>query len=335
MVNVNLNVTVPAIEKLLDYTASGVGSVAGAMLAPVKAHLEATANRITARGEADSLRIIASAQSDARSTLVSADYIVEGEIDIAQKVNQRIQFQEEKRQRNIESVVRQAATELGDKDVPDNETDHDWTARFFGEVQDVSSEEMQSLWAKVLAGEIERPGSTSIQTLSILRNLGLATAIVFRRFCSVCVSVSFESHFSDGESSFSGKQRSGECSTNHMGSTSARSTLLNEHGLIISDYNSWFDYNVSIEPWSSTTKLGQVVCPFSFQDKYWVLSPTAERAANKEFQLSGVALTSSGRELSQVVNLEPMDGYAEALTKFFASKNLRMTEVDSLLPQEV
>ncbi len=334
MVNVNLNVTVPAIEKLLDYTASGVGSVAGAMLAPVKAHLEATANRITARGEADSLRIIASAQSDARSTLVSADYIVEGEIDIAQKVNQRIQFQEEKRQRNIESVVRQAATELGDKDVPDNETDHDWTARFFGEVQDVSSEEMQSLWAKVLAGEIERPGSTSIQTLSILRNLGLATAIVFRRFCSVCVSVSFESHFSDARVPSLGSNAAGNALQSY-GLNFGTLNLLNEHGLIISDYNSWFDYNVSIEPWSSTTKLGQVVCPFSFQDKCWVLSPTAERAANKEFQLSGVALTSSGRELSQVVNLEPMDGYAEALTKFFASKNLRMTEVDSLLPQEV
>ena len=331
---VHVNLTVPAIEKLLDYTASGVGSVAGAMLAPVKAHLEATANRITAHGEADALRIIASAQSDARSTLVSPDYIVQGEIDIAQKVNQRIQFQEEKRQRNIESVVRQAATELGNKDVPDNETDHDWTARFFGEVQDVSSEEIQSLWAKVLASETERPGSTSIQTLSILRNLDLATAIVFRRLCSVCVSVSFESSFSDMRVPSLG----GNAATNALksyGLNFGTLNLLNEHGLIISDYNSWFDYNVSIEPWSPKPKLGHMVSPFGFQGKYWVLSPTAERAVNKEFKLSGVSLTRSGRELSQVVDLEPMDDYTEALAKFFASENLRMTEVESLLPREV
>ena len=334
MVNVNLHITVPAMEKLLDYTASGVGSVAGAMLAPVKAHLEATAKRITAHGKADSLRIIASAQSDARSTLISPDYIIEGEIDIAQKINQRIQFQEEKRQRNIESVVRQAATELGDKEVPDNETDHDWTARFFGEVQDVSSEEMQSLWAKVLAGEIERPGSTSIHTLSILRNLSLATAVVFSRLCSACVSVSFEGYFSDMRVPSLGSN----AATNALqpyGINFSTLNLLNEHGLIISDYNSWFDYNVSIEPWSSTTRLNQMVSPFSFQGKYWVLSPTTERAANKEFRLSGVALTSSGRELSQVVDLEVMDSYAGALAKFFSSQNLQMTEVDSLLPRKV
>ena len=334
MVNVNVNLTVPAIEKLVDCTASGVGSVAGAMLAPLKARLEAAAKRIAAHGEADSLRIIASAQSDARSILVSPDYIVQGELDIGQKVNQRIQFQEEKRQRNIESVVRQAATELGDRDVPDSDIDHDWTARFFGDVQDVSSEEMQSLWAKVLAGEIERPGSMSTQTLSILRNLDLATAIAFRRLCSLCVSVRLNSEFIDVRV----PSMDSDVATNALqshGINYDKLNLLNEHGLIISDYNSRFDYNVSLELWSSKPKQGLLVAPFGFQGKCWVLSPTAERAVNEEFRLSGVALTRSGRELSQIVELEPMDEYAEALAKFFASKNLQMTEVDSLLPREV
>ena len=95
-------------------------------------------------------------------------------------MTQRIQFQEAKRQRSIEAVVQQAAFELGDRNVRDHEPDHDWTARFFNEVQDVSSEAMQALWAKVLAGEVERPNSTSIKTLSILRNLDTATAGIFR-----------------------------------------------------------------------------------------------------------------------------------------------------------
>ena len=54
---------------------------------------------------------------------------------------QRIQFQEEKRQSNIETVVRHAASELEDKHVEDHEPDHDWTARFFNDVQDVSTKE--------------------------------------------------------------------------------------------------------------------------------------------------------------------------------------------------
>ena len=35
--DINLNLNVPAIEKLIDYSASGIGSVAGSMLAPWKA----------------------------------------------------------------------------------------------------------------------------------------------------------------------------------------------------------------------------------------------------------------------------------------------------------
>ena len=55
------------------------------------------------------------------------------------------------------------------------------------DIQDVSSEKFQLLWAKVLAGEVERPGSTSIRTLSILKNIDQATADLFRKFYSACV----------------------------------------------------------------------------------------------------------------------------------------------------
>ena len=111
---------------------------------------------------------------------------MEGEIDIAETVAQRIRFQEEKRQRNIGAVVGQAAAGLEGKEVQDHEPDHDWTARFFNEVQDVSSEEMQVLWARILAGEVERPGSTSIRTLSILKDMARRDAELFTRFCGFC-----------------------------------------------------------------------------------------------------------------------------------------------------
>ena len=96
-------------------------------------------------------------------------------------IRQRIEFQERKRQGNIASVVREAATELGDKEVPNHEPDPDWTARFFEGVQDVSSEDMRTLWAKVLSGEVEEPGRTSLRTLDILKNLTKEDAQVFRR----------------------------------------------------------------------------------------------------------------------------------------------------------
>lgn len=339
---------VPGLEKLLDYAVSGIGGVAGPMLALWRARREAAARQIAAEGEvevrrilaegqASTMQIIANAQADARQILVSPDSTIRGELDIAQAITQRIQFQEEKRQRNIRAVVERAARELGDTEVPDHEPDHDWTARFFDDVQDVSSEEMQSLWAKVLAGEVERPGSTSIRTLSILRNLDQGAAILFRRLCSACC-VAF---------GLDGKQFR-DIRVPSLGGSAAQNVLqeyglsfdslnvLNEHGLIISDYNSSFGYEAPIELHSSEPRRGMfTLVPFGFQGRYWVLSPTTERPVGQEFRVSGVALTRTGRELFRIVDPEPMGDYAQALMKFFQGKNLQMVEVDSPLPQRV
>ena len=191
---------VPAVEKLVDYAASRIGSTASYFFAGWMARRKADARliaaegevkvqRVLAEGQAATIDIIAKAQASARSTLVGPDAAVQGEAVLGNLITQRIQFQEEKRQANIESVVKQAAMELGDGEVQNHEVDHDWTARFFNDVQDVSSEEMQHLWAKVLAGEVERPGSTSIKTLAVLKNLEKSTASLFRTLCSLCTSI--------------------------------------------------------------------------------------------------------------------------------------------------
>ena len=184
----DLNVKVPALEKLVDYTASGIGAVAGPMLAPWKARKEAEARLIEARADADSLKLIADAQAKARNSLVESDEAGRGVLEIDQDgIRQRIEFQERKRQANIASAFRDAAAELGDKEVPDREPDHDWTARFFDGVQDVSSEDMRKLWARILSGEVEEPGRTTLRTLDILKNMTKEDARVFRDICNYVI----------------------------------------------------------------------------------------------------------------------------------------------------
>ena len=174
---------IPAIEKLLDYAASGIGAIAGPILAPWKASREAKARlaaapveaqvrRIEAESEAETSVIIAKARAEAREYLVAPDNEVHGTAEFTRRdIVQRIEFQERKRLANVRSVVDAAANELGDKEVNDHEPDPDWTARFFNEVQDVSSEDMQKIWARILAGEVETPGRTSLRTFSILRDM--------------------------------------------------------------------------------------------------------------------------------------------------------------------
>ena len=180
---VDVNLRVPALEKLVDYSASGIGAVAGPMLAPWKARKEAEARLIESKAEADSLKLIADAQAEARNSLAAPDEAGRGVLEIDHDgIRQRIEFQERKRQANIASVVREAAAELGDKEVPDHEPDPDWTARFFEGVQDVSTQELQRIWSKILAGAVETPGRTSLHTLSILKNMSQHDARMYSGF---------------------------------------------------------------------------------------------------------------------------------------------------------
>ena len=187
MVDINLKVQVPALEKLLDYCASGVGAIGGPMLARWKTRAEGDALRIKAQGQADAIRLITDAQTEARQSFEVVPASIQGEIDIRNEIQARLSFQEEKRQGNIEAVVGMAAEEVGATDVQDHEIDHDWTARFFADVQDVSSEKMQQIWAKILAGEVETPGRTSMQTLSILRNMSQRDAELFERIANFVI----------------------------------------------------------------------------------------------------------------------------------------------------
>ena len=169
---VDVNLKVPALEKLLDYAASGIGAVAGPMLAPWKARKEAEARLIKSRADAHSLKLIADAQAEARHSLAASAQARRRVLEIDRDgIRQRIEFQEGKRQANIVSVVREAAADLGVKEVPAHKPDPDWTARFFDGVQDVSSEDMRKIWSKILSGEVEDPGRTSLRTLSILRDM--------------------------------------------------------------------------------------------------------------------------------------------------------------------
>ena len=345
----DVTLKVPALEKLLDYAASGIGAIAGPMLANWRASREGKARltstladvevrRIETESKARSLQIIADAQAKARQSI---DTTIEPGHGIMVEITrddivQSIEFQGQKRIANTRSILEDAAEELGDKKVSDHEPDHDWTARFFNDIQDVSSEEMQLLWAKVLAGEVERPGSTSIRTLSILRNLDQETGGLFINLCSARIDLKF-----DGDQAIDDSRvlsLGGNAATNALqkyGLVFDSLNVLNEHGLIISDYNSWRDYRVSTGIFLSKSTPVQVFVPFSFQGRYWILSPTSELAAKQEFKFHGVALTRSGRELARIVEAVPMDEYAQALRKFFETKNLQMTEVDGPAPHLV
>ena len=333
---------VPALIKLADYVASGIGGVAGPMVASWKARREtnakliaaegeAKAQRILAEGQAHAIQIIAAAQADARAVLVSPDATVQGQLDFGESVIQRIQFQENKRQSNISTVMGRAAQELGDKEVQDHEVDHDWTARFFNDVQDVSSEEMQRLWARILAGEVESPGSTSFRTMSILRGFDRGTAALFRTLCSARMMPQiglWQGGFVRAGNDFvlSLDGRAADNSLEKYGLSYTALNRINEHGLIAPTYDSELQHKVLDSGLGRSPRWTSMA--HSFQGRSWVLVPIDERQGDQAIKLGVILLTNSGMELAKVVDIEAMPKYQEAVNAFFEQQGFRMLEVD-------
>lgn len=59
----------------------------------------------------------------------------------------------------------------------------DWLMRFFDAVGNISNDDLQRLWGKVLANEITRPKSCSLRTLDMVRNMPPEEAKTFSLLC--------------------------------------------------------------------------------------------------------------------------------------------------------
>jgi hypothetical protein len=61
------------------------------------------------------------------------------------------------------------------------EFDFDWFLRFFDAAGNISNENMQLLWARILAGEVQNPGAFSLRTIETLRNMTQSEALLLHQ----------------------------------------------------------------------------------------------------------------------------------------------------------
>jgi len=175
------------LERLIDVISKGIGAVSAPYLvrknADAKAYEIETISNALKQVNAD-LQIPVVYKDGAIETWITTDdrslMLEVGPLE--ERAEMRIDYQERRRQANIENVTAIAAGELtGETEVPSESPDDDWISRFFSAAQDVSAEDVQVLWGRILAGEIKKPGSYSLRTLDFLRNLSKAEAEILEK----------------------------------------------------------------------------------------------------------------------------------------------------------
>lgn len=178
------------LKKLIEVISTGVGALSKPYL--IKKTADAKAYEIEKISKAikdNTSNLKSIGLKGEKLTLMSLDdESLKAGLSLENRTQQRIEFKECKKQRNIESITQKAAKSLETESaISDESVDEDWTSRFFNYAEDISNEEMQELWGRILAGEVKRPKSYSVRTLDILRNLSTEEAEVFIKFGSLAI----------------------------------------------------------------------------------------------------------------------------------------------------
>ena len=170
---------IPAVKKLCSFS-PGIARQK-AEVAKAEAHGKAEAAKIEAQGEMDVAKIKAQGAADVKKIEVQS-MIEIGKMEASEDYRARW------RRKNAELTVREAVNHMSSDNLHENaeklrNLSSDWAIHAIEAAESTSESYMQSLWAKILGGEAECPGSFSKQTISIVKNMSQKDALMFTDFC--------------------------------------------------------------------------------------------------------------------------------------------------------
>lgn len=231
----------------------------------------------------------------------------DGSESLLQRAQRRAQMKMERQQFNLERVLLLAQEFCTDQIIA-QDIDPDWFHQFSELVQDISTHSMQKLWAMILAGEINTPGSFSLKTLMLLKQMSFKDAQSLQAAASLsCRNKSAEpSHIYFGyvqRGSFwrwiRGKNR-GMLNLSQFGLTYPQILNLMDLGLLH----------------QSEIESGELIKGKPFQ---WLYH---QQCLEGTVQHSGIVLqyykfTATGAELLPLLSSSPQAAYSQALQSLF------------------
>ncbi|MCW2119864.1 DUF2806 domain-containing protein [Flavobacterium sp. 7A] len=277
------------IEKLIDVISQGIGTL-----------YKPRSIRKEAEAEAYKIVIIEKAKANA---LAEGKLI---DLELYENIQERIIHQETRKQLNIDNIAQIAANQLNQEEEVSNENvENDWTTRFFNIAEDISDEEMQNLWGRILAGEIKQPKSFSLRTLELLKNLSKEEAEIFTKFSNLKLVV--------GNTSMVFNQDNGKFLEDEFGIKFTDRLLLTELGLLSSENNLEFSFYA--------TEQNNRMDVIEYGNKAIVLN-RPENTPKQAIQV--LVFTKAGIELSKLIEQETNVNYIKKICPNFVQQNVKI-----------
>ncbi|MFW3441403.1 DUF2806 domain-containing protein [Aliarcobacter butzleri] len=154
----------------------------GELAKPINTLIEKISDATGVLYEPTRIRRKAKAEADAIKTNALVNLEIE---EIQKRALNRLVNEEIKKQENIENITEKSFTSLEENATPEN-IENDWLSNFFDKCKLISDNEMQSLWAKILAGEANNPGTYSKRTIEFMATMDKIDAELFNKLAIFC-----------------------------------------------------------------------------------------------------------------------------------------------------
>ena len=231
------------------------------------------------------IKNVAKAEAEAEKIKTASEIEI---TDLHRRAEQRRIEEEAKHQKNMEDITAKAAPHLNEDANPDA-MDDDWVANLFDKCRIVSDDEMQSLWARVLAGEANTPGTYSKRTVNLLSDFDKSDADLFTKLCGFgwvirnVVPLVFD----------------------------VQADIYSRHGINFDTLNHL--ESIGLIQFGGVADFKLIGLPKRFAVSYYgkLLSLEIPEDANNELKTGKVLLTKIGQELAPICGSKPVESFYE------------------------
>ena len=239
------------------------------------------------------------AKAEAEADRIKAESQIEI-TDLHRRALTRFICEEAKRQDNIENITEKSIPLLSKSSTPQDMED-DWITNFFDKCRIVSDEDMQTLWARVLAGEANSPGKYSKHTVNLLGSLDKADAQLFTNLCGFswhvtttsCPLIYDEHHII----------------YNKLGINFSTLTHLDDIGLI--SFNSIAGFRLTKLPQRILTSYYDIPMQIEFK-----------KPDDNDLATGKVIFSNTGGQLSSICGSKPIDGFYDYVIETWVKNGL-------------
>ncbi len=272
-------------------------SVDGKISEPATALINKISDAVGGYFKPRQIRLVAEAEAEAE--IITAKAQIKA-TQLQRRAVTRFIAEEAKKQENIESITEKAIPELADTSNPQG-MDDDWIMNFFDKCRIVSDEDMQLLWARILSGEANSPGTFSRRTVNSLGSLDKSDAQLFIKLCSFLVLLDNEPtpFVYDTEASIYNDQQINYSSLAHLD-------------------------DIDLVSFGSLTGYRFLKLPKQITIDYFGTTLTLElkNAEDNELEFGKVRLTSIGQQLFRICGAVPIDGFLDYLIEEWPKKGI-------------